>query len=155
MKLAEFLNKDNEITAEDLERKMRSDFERNFDVRWNSPSKKMIKGKGLFYRYPEPFAARKEEYTILKHIFIYDQYKRIVSKMRFTFPELVDFMPKNYYYTILSSHMGLSRAYLCTVITSVASREAEIRAEARRLKNQILEDEYQKYKQKQSSKAKK
>ncbi|MFI3314752.1 MAG: hypothetical protein R3Y04_03710 [Rikenellaceae bacterium] len=70
-------------------------------------------------RYPLAFAGKNADFTILKHMYIFQEHEAVKRKIRETFPELAEYLPKRYYYMIVADRLGLSKSYVNVVVTKV------------------------------------
>ena len=57
--------------------------------------------------------------TMLKHAEIYECYKQMCAEHRQKYPEVADYIGRNYYYNILSEKFNLTRNYLCAIICNI------------------------------------
>lgn len=61
--------------------------------------------------------------TILKHYEIYKCYKDLCKKIREKYPEVAEFVARQYYYDILSEKFNLTPNYICTIICKTMNNE--------------------------------
>lgn len=61
--------------------------------------------------------------TVLKHYEIYKCYKDLCKEVREKYPEVADFVARQYYYDILSLRFNLTPNYICTIICKTMNNE--------------------------------
>lgn len=61
--------------------------------------------------------------TVLKHHEIYTCYKQLCREVREKYPEVADFVARQYYYDILSDQFNLTPNYICTIICKTMNNE--------------------------------
>lgn len=93
-------------------------------------------------KYPMALEGRKNEYTILKHIYIYNEYNKIRNEVAKRFPEIVDYLPQKYYYMIVSQRFSLTPNYVCALVGRIKRLGNEMFKEAESAKSKIIEDEH-------------
>lgn len=93
-------------------------------------------------KYPMAYEGRRVQYTILKHIYIYNEYTKIKNEVEKKFPEISDYLPQKYYYMIVARRFSMSLNYVCALITRIKRQGKEAFKEAEKAKRKIIEDEY-------------
>lgn len=66
--------------------------------------------------------------TVLKHYEIYECYKNLCKEIREKYPEVADFVARQYYYDILSAKFNLTPNYICTIICKTMNNEDEAKS---------------------------
>lgn len=61
--------------------------------------------------------------TVLKHYEIYKSYMELCKQVREKYPEVADFVARQYYYDILSNRFNLTPNYICTIICKTMNNE--------------------------------
>ncbi|MEG1634046.1 MAG: hypothetical protein RR141_06435 [Rikenellaceae bacterium] len=98
----------------------------------------------LMARHPRIFEGRDSHYTILKHVYIYNEYQKIRQEVKRKFPEVAGFLPQRYYYLIVSQRFSLTPNYVCAIITRIQRKGEKAFEEAKIAKQIIIEDECKK-----------
>lgn len=70
--------------------------------------------------------------TVLKHYEIYNSYKKLCRETREKYPQVADFVARQYYYDILSEKFNLTPNYICTIVCKSLNDEQQVEIAVRR-----------------------
>ncbi|MBE9488233.1 MAG: hypothetical protein IMY73_03520 [Bacteroidetes bacterium] len=70
--------------------------------------------------------------TIIKHYEIYNSYKQLCKQTKEKYPEVADFVARQYYYEILSSQYNLTPNYICSIVCKTLNNEGQVENEVLR-----------------------
>lgn len=83
--------------------------------------------------------------TVLKHYEIYKCYEDLCKQIREKYPEVADFIARQYYYDILSTKFNLTPNYICTIICKTMNNESGVKSDLMRACLNIQSDNQPNY----------